>query len=280
VTELTAYTRSRIERECAAALRAADVVGVLPTPLDAVREAAGVSVSGGLEVIPGPAGVVLGALWFEERLLFVDGTQSRARRRFTEAHELVHAICPWHEAVIRLDTRAELFGGAARGLEAEANYGAGQLIFQGRAFADEASRGDRSLTTPFALATRYGASRQAAAHHFVASHRAAMAMVIAGRWPGPDGCLPIWRSVESPAFRRRFGPLTRCVPRLGRDGDAPLAEAIDHARTSSEPVRARLVLADRAGRLRPCAAEVVNNRHCHLVFVRPDRFVRSALRRR
>lgn len=269
MSDLTSYTRSRIERECAAALRAAEVVGVLPTPLDAVREAVGVSVGAGLEAMPGRAGAgrVLGALWFEERLLFVDQKQSRPRRRFTEAHELTHTICPWHEAVMRLDTRAELFGCAARGLEAEANFGAGQLIFQGRAFADEASRGDPSLTTPFSLATRYGASRQAAAHHFVESHEAAMALLVAGRWPGRDGCLPVWRSVESCAFHRRFGRLMRCVPRLRHDGDEPLAEAIAGARTSSEPVRARLLLGDRAGRLRPCVAEVVNNRHCHLVFV-------------
>jgi hypothetical protein len=264
VPELTPYTRSRIERECAAALRAAEVVGVLPTPLDAVREAVGVSVGAGLGALPSQ---VLGALWFEERLMFVDQKQSRARRRFTEAHELTHAICPWHEALMRLDTHAELFGHAARGLEAEANFGAGQLIFQGRAFADEASRGDPSLTTPFSLAERYGASRQAAAHHFVESHEAAMAMLVAGRWPARDGCLPVWRSVESRAFRRRFGRLMRCVPRLRHDGDEPLAEAIAGARTSSEPVRARLTLADRTGRPRPCVAEVVNNRHCHLVFV-------------
>ena len=262
--DLSPYTRARIERECAAALRAADVVGVVPTPLEAVREAVGVTVGAGLETI---SSRVLGALWFEERHVFIDKTQSRPRRRFTEAHELTHAICPWHEAVIRLDTHAELFGDAARGLEAEANFGAGQLLFQGRAFADEASRGDRSLTTPFSLATRYGASRQAAAHHFVESHEAAMAMLIAGRWPGRDGCLPVWRSIESRAFRRRFGRLARCVPRLRQDGDAPLAEAIAGARTSCDVVRARLMLADRAGRLRPCVAEVVNNRHCHLVFV-------------
>ena len=267
MSELSPYTRARIERECAAALRAAGVAGVLPTPLEAVREAAGVSLGAGLDAIPSAAGRVLGALWFQERVLFVDGRQSAARRRFTEAHELSHAICPWHEAVLRLDTQAELFGGPSLGLEAEANFGAGQLIFQGGLFAAEAARGECSLATPFALAGGYGASRQAAAHHFVESHEAARAMLVAGRWPGRDGCLPIWRSVESPAFRRRFGRFSDRVPggRLG--GDGPLADAIAGARTTSEPVSARVTLTDRAGRQRHCATEVVNNRHCHLVFV-------------
>lgn len=274
----SAYTRERIRRACLDALRRAGALGTLPTPLDAVQAALGVQERLDLARAPSSPPIreelrarLLGAIWLEERVLFVDERQSSARRRFTEAHELAHLLCPWHAAVLRVDTADELFGELARGLEAEANYGAGQLLFQGPAFAREARRHERSLRTPFALAAAYGASRHAAAHHYVEGHPEPLALLVAGRWPGRDGCLPIWRSVESRSFLRRFGRLRGCLPggRLDpRDGpDAPLAEAIDAARRSSAPTAGELLLPDRGGRLRRCRAEVANNRHCHLVLV-------------
>jgi hypothetical protein len=270
----SAFARTRIERLCEEALRRSGALGVLPTPLEAVLEAAGVGERVDLARIPGrPAFAerLLGAIWFEERALFVDRRQSEPRRRFTEAHEAVHLLCPWHAATLRLDTAAELFGTWSQGIEAEANYGAGQLIFQGGSFHVEALGCERSLRTPFALAARFGASRHAAAHHYVEAHPEPVALIVAGRWPGADGALPVWRSIESASFLRRFGRLAGCLPggRLtALDGPrAPLAAAIDQARGSSEPAPATLRLADRGGRVRELRAEVFNNRHCHLVFV-------------
>jgi hypothetical protein len=265
--ELTSFTRERIARACDDALRRAGVVGVLPTPLDAVRDALGIYES---DAAPGGVAGVLGALWFDERMLFVERRQSRVRQRFTAAHELAHAVCPWHEAVLRLDTSAELFDGVAKGVEAEANLGAGQILFQGSTFALEAQSHGSSLITPFALAGRYGTSRQAAAHQYVETHAGVVAMLVAGRWPGPDGCLPIWRSIESGAFRERYGSFARSLSGglAVRDAEgAQLAAAIEGARTSSGPVEAVVTLLDRGGRARRFSAEVVNNRHCHLVFV-------------
>jgi hypothetical protein len=146
------FTRARIERLCADALERAGVAGVLPTPLDAVAEAVGVR-----ERVALPPGArVLGALWFERRALFVDGRQSPARRRFTEAHEIAHLLCPWHQAVVRLDTAAELFGDPRAAIEAEANLAASELIFQGGRFAAQAAERERSLRTPLALTRAYG----------------------------------------------------------------------------------------------------------------------------
>ncbi|HWK29195.1 MAG TPA: ImmA/IrrE family metallo-endopeptidase [Solirubrobacter sp.] len=251
------FTRARVARACADVLRRAGVAGVLPTPLEAVQEAAGVRARVALP--PTDERRILGALWFEERALFVDTRQSVPRRRFTEAHELVHLLCPWHAAVLRVDTAAELFGELALGIEAEANFGAGELLFQGAAFRDEAEAHERSLSTAFALAPRYGASRHAAAHRYVEDHADAVALAVAGRWPARDGRLPLWRGVESAAFRSRFGPVAGLLADAALDvREGPLAEAIDAARRSAEPVAAAL------GGFR---VEVVNNRHCHLVFV-------------
>jgi hypothetical protein len=267
--EPSEFARAKVAALCAGVIRRAGVEGVVPTPLDAVRHAVGVR-----DYVNVPLKGhqrVLGAVWFEERMLFVDTRQSVGRRRFTEAHELTHLLCPWHEAAFRFDTSAELFGSLVHGLEAEANLGASQLVFQGDLFSGMANAHERSLATPFALAAQFAASRQAAAHHYVQGHRDAMAVAIAGRWAGRDGRLPIWRTVESPSFLRCFGRLAACVPGGGfavRDGPGcPFAPAIEAARCSSAPVADRVSLRDRGGRARGFHIEVFNNRHCHLVFV-------------
>ena len=267
----SAYAQATIAELCEEILRRSGTAGVIPTPLEAVEAAVGI---GGRIDAPMPAVLrerVLGAVWFEERMLFVDTTQPRARRRFTHAHELAHVLCPWHEAVLRVDTAGELFGRLATGIEAEANFGAAELIFQGSRFAVEAHQRERSLSTAFALGGRFGASRQAAAHQYVSSHEGAVAMAIAGRWPGRDGRLPIWRSVESASFLRRFGRFAAGLPSAAIDtrdrADAPFAAAVDAARRSSHPVSGRVQLSDRGGALRRFHADVFNNRHCHLVFV-------------
>jgi hypothetical protein len=255
------FTRGRIESVCADALRAAGVEDVLPTPLDALAEAAGVRERIELP----PRARVLGALWFEERALFVDRTQSPARRRFTEAHEIGHLLCPWHRAAVRFDTAGELFGVLGVGIEEEANLAASELIFQGPRFTAEAAPHERSLRTPLALADAYGASGHAAAHHYVERHAQPLGLLVAGRWPDAHERLPVWRSVESPAFAAAFGRLADRLTHLAVGGAAtPLAEAVEAARRTSEPVPATLALGGR-----PLCAEVLNNRHCHLIMLAP-----------
>jgi hypothetical protein len=81
--EVSDYTAGRIGAIVDDALRRSGALGVYPTPLEAVRAHAG------LEVVesPGLRREVLGAVWLEERTLFVARGQSAPRRRFTEAHE-------------------------------------------------------------------------------------------------------------------------------------------------------------------------------------------------
>ncbi len=70
----------------------------------------------------------------------------------------------------------------------------------------------------------------------------------------------MWRSVESPAFAAAFGRLAGRFRHVG--GRGPLAEALDAARRTSDPVPTAIAL---GGRTFP--AEVLNNRHCHLILV-------------
>jgi hypothetical protein len=269
MTELSPYTSRRLERIAEAALDAAGVRGVLPTPLEALHAVAGIRA---VEPMPAlPAGVrssarqLLGALWFEERTIFLEQGQSEPRRRFTEAHELMHALCPWHEAVLREDTSAELFRPAVELVEAEANAGAGMLLFQGSDFAARVASERPSITAPLALAREYGASVHAALHHYVLTHGAALAMLVVGRFPRRDGSLPVWRSVESRRYRRRFDRAAAAIPG-GLLPGSPLRELVEAARCADEPAVARLPWGGGPSRVR---AHAHYNRHAFLVLLEP-----------
>jgi hypothetical protein len=266
MAELNRFTRARLAAIAERALAEAGVAGVLPTPLDEVQRAAGIAARRDVaELPPGvatPGRELLGALWFERREVFVDLSQPGPRRRFTDAHETMHALCPWHEAVLREDTDAELFRDTALAIEAEANHGAGLLIFQGRRFAERIADAPRDLATVLALAEAHGASLQATLHQFAEHHPAAVALLAIGRFPQRDGRLPLWRTVASPAFRRRFG-------RLGADlaPGRPLRELVEAARRFAAPAAARLRLPDASGTYRQWTAEAHYNRRTFLVLV-------------
>ena len=195
--------------------------------------------------------------------MFIDGGQSEPRRRFTEAHEAIHALCPWHRATLMLDDEETLSGRVHDQLEAEANYGAAQLIFQGGRFHRDALAEPVSLRTPLALAERYGASRHAALHHYAGEHPAAVALLVLGRWSGADGALPVWSRVESPSFRERYGRLAPGVLAPGTVASG----LVDASRRANEPPSAPLALRDRGGTPRPFTAEAFSNRRCLFLLV-------------
>ena len=259
--EVSDYTAGRIAAIVDDALRRSGALGVHPTPLEAVRAHAALEVVESSGLPP----EVLGAVWLEERTLFVDSGQSAPRRRFTEAHELVHALCPWHEAVLRLDTAAELFGPARHALEAEANAGAAMLIFQGAPFTAEAAALPASFASVRALAERYGASLHATLRHFVQSHPAPVAMLTTGRFPRKDGSLPVWQQLGSPGARAA-GLLAGALGCQGLATGSELRELVEAARRSSEPPVGSIVWQGR--RLR---AEAHYNRHAFLVLLALER---------
>ena len=272
-------TEARLEAIAERALAQAGVLGLLPTPLAALHPVAGVRALEPMPALPDrvrtPGRQLLGALWFEERTMFIDTAQSPARRRFTEAHELMHALCPWHEAVLREDTSAELFRPVVEQLEAEANLGAALLLFQGRSFARRVAAERPSIAAPLALAREYGASAHAALHHYVVTHARALALLVVGRFPRRDGSLPVWRSVESRRYLRRFDRAAAAAP-AGLVPGSPLRELVEAARHMSEPAVAPLRWPGPEGQVRRVHAHVHDNRHAFLVLLAPADHRRAA----
>ena len=113
---LSPFTRQRIARLAEQTLHQASITSVFP-PIEEVQRAAGLRDRVDVGKLPEevaakrPAALkrILGALWFEERTVFIDTEQPDERVLFTDAHEATHAMCRWHEDILRLDTEDELF---------------------------------------------------------------------------------------------------------------------------------------------------------------------------
>jgi hypothetical protein len=215
---------------------------------------------------------VLGAFVFGERTAYIDRSEPLPRQRFTEAHEATHSMCKWHEPALKLDDSNTLDGRRLHHVvEAEANFGASYLIFQGGRFHRRALEEQVSMRTPLDLADGYGASRHATLHFYAEHHPDAVALLVTGRYLRWDGTLPIWRSVESPNFLGRFGRLRDLLPGgvlSTQPGDnAPLAEIVQASRTSLDPPTTELLISDRDGTQHKFEAEAFFNQYCHFVLV-------------
>jgi hypothetical protein len=271
--------RRQIARLAEDALQRSEAVGVLPTPLAAVQEALGIVER--LDMSDLPAAVeakkprawkrILGAYLRDERVVFIDREQPKVRQFWTDGHEAAHAMCRWHGEILRLDNESTLFRQLHPGVETEANFGAGQLVFQGGRFHRRALEDQIAIATPLALADEYGASRHATLRFYVEEHPYPLALLVCGRYPYADGTLPIWNSIQSASFERRFGRLQDQLPggrlSLGEGEGAPLAEIVRASRLALGAPSTVLKLADRRGRERKFLAEAFFNTRCNFVLV-------------
>lgn len=285
---ISPFTRQRIARLAEAALRDANVIGELPTPIAVVLEHLGVREQLDISRLPPelearkPAGWkrVLGALWFTERTVFVDRSQPEPRQLFTDAHEAIHVMCDWHEPTLMLDDENTLFREAKVQVEREAGFGAAQLIFQGGRFHRRALLEQVSMRTPLALAADYGASCHATLHHYAEGHPDAVALLISGRFAQMDSTLPIWASVESQPFRQRFGSVEALLPnrQLSIAEDALFADILAESLTAVDPPTKTIGVPDRDGTKVAFVAEAFFNGRCHFVML-IDRRARKLGRR-
>jgi Zn-dependent peptidase ImmA (M78 family) len=72
----------------------------------------------------------LKALWIpDQRRVLVDGSLHEMKKRWNCAHEIGHSILDWHKDYTFGDDQLTLVEGCHIGIEAEANYAAGRLLF-------------------------------------------------------------------------------------------------------------------------------------------------------
>jgi len=88
----------------------------------------------------------LKALWLpDRRRILIDSDLPKPKHRWAEAHEIGHSIIEWHGTMTHGDQHQTLSYACQQQLEAEANFGAGQLLFLQDKFADIVKSGPVTL---------------------------------------------------------------------------------------------------------------------------------------
>jgi hypothetical protein len=265
------------------------VAGVIPTPLDAVASAAGITQIIDISQLPTDIAArkppalkkILGALLYRERLALVDLSQPEPRARLTKAHEIGHQILPWHQAAFRLDDKERLLGQTRDQLERQAYLAGGHLIFQDGHFWQRALDYRVSIATPVALSPDYGASMHATIRYYALLHPAAVSVLVAGRYVC-NGSVPVWDSVDSPSFLARYGRLAdRMAGQMmiaGGQGQ-PLGDIAMKAMSSQAGVAAKdVIIPDTRGEERVFIAEAFYNGHNLFVMVTEKKAARFGRR--
>jgi hypothetical protein len=157
----------------------------------------------------------LRALWLPDRnRILIDEGIPDLKKRHAEAHEIAHSIIPHHRMFFLGDDRETLSASCHEVLEAEANYGASQLLFMRDSFDTRASDMPKTITTIKALSRVFGNTLTMTLWRFVdaAGDREPTFALISShprrRRSTEDVADPCRYFIESTAFRARFSTVT------------------------------------------------------------------------
>lgn len=99
----------------------------------------------------------LSGLWLpDDRRILIDKEVPELKHRWIEAHEVSHSFIPWHRDFLLGDTESTLAPDCHELIEAEANFGAGRMLFLGDKFSIEAKDYQPSFKSVQALKDRFG----------------------------------------------------------------------------------------------------------------------------
>lgn len=159
----------------------------------------------------------LQALYVPDRKrILLDGSLPEKKHRWNETHEIVHSFIPWHDDVMHGDNKQTLLPGCQEQVEAEANYGAGRLLFLRDRFAVEARDLPIALTSIQALKRGFGNTLSSTLWRFVETvgvQRPMIGMIsahphVARRPSNFDPLKPCRHFIQSPGFAMRFSRIT------------------------------------------------------------------------
>lgn len=99
----------------------------------------------------------LSALFVPDRKrILVDDSVPDLKKRWYETHEIAHSLIPWHADYTLGDDRSTLSQGCHERIEAEANYGAGRLLFPNQVFTEHRLSNTMSLARVREIAKHFG----------------------------------------------------------------------------------------------------------------------------
>lgn len=151
----------------------------------------------------------------DPRRILLDSSQPQKKHRWSEAHEITHSLLPWHDEVMHGDNRQTLLPECREEIEAEANYGAGRLLFLRDRFAAEARDVQPSIASVQSLHSRFGNTISSTLWRFVETlgdPRPMIGLITCHPHPSRrpadfDPAKPCRHCIQSAAFAHRFSRL-------------------------------------------------------------------------
>lgn len=99
----------------------------------------------------------LKALYLPDRKrILIDSSEPELKWRWNEAHEIIHAGVPWHQEAMFGDTEVTLSPSCHEEIEAQANFGAGRMLFFQDQLRDFISLSTLNFALVQAIKKRYG----------------------------------------------------------------------------------------------------------------------------
>jgi len=101
----------------------------------------------------------LKALYVPDRkIILLDETVPDIKQRWSESHEIIHSLLDWHGSVLLGDDRITLNPACHEQIEAEANFGAGRLLFLQEQFESVARESPCTMESVRELGRSFGNS--------------------------------------------------------------------------------------------------------------------------
>jgi hypothetical protein len=153
--------------------------------------------------------VNLAAVWLpDESRILVDHSLPEPKQEWASFHDVTHSVLEWHRSFFLGETAQTLDPDFQEMLEAEANFGASELMFCGRLFTRDALDTAPEWASVEALKKRYGKSWVTTLRRYVEhGHDVPMAMIVSTPWwkaKPEDQTTRCRHFVPSPRFAAEF----------------------------------------------------------------------------
>lgn len=265
-------------------LRAAGVRSQLPTPKAEVLACQKLVETGDLDLAEYEATLaekarhffhrakskVLGILDRRSKIVYVDSHVHESRKLFVTYHEVTHSILKWQRISLTQEDDATLSPECKDMFEAEANYGAADILFQCDRFENETRDYELSLESALHLSKKYDASCHATLRRFVErNHRPCLLMILAPTsMEHQDGLKSYYvvYSIPSGQFVYEFGD--ELNPTFVNPAD-DLGKILNYGDNGE------IVLSDMKGFPRACVVQIFNNQYKTFALIYPRQIHRS-----
>jgi IrrE N-terminal-like domain len=217
-----------------------------------------------LRIFHRAASKILGILDRRTEVIYVDPNIHDSRKLFVTYHEVTHSILEWQRIILTQEDEVTLSPECENMFEAEANYGAADILFQCERFEKEARDYELSVESALHLGRRYEASCHAALRRFAErNHRPCLLMVLtptSREHTDRKKSYYVVYSIPSVPFVEEFGEqLDSTFVNPEHDLGKILNGGCD----------GEIVLTDVRGFLRTCVVQIFSNRYKTFVLIYP-----------